>query len=255
MRETRPVETTITSVENAVRVARDQRINWGVQPWWRGHEDAAWDLRPTIFRKSWGHRAEQNMLAHFLLSAPSREVRLPSRDDEAGWLFLARHHGLPTRLLDWTEAPLTALFFAVGSPEQPLERDATLWALNPHSLNERLMGKRGVFLPERQFVGPIIRRAWSGEDADGDKVVAVWPYEVDLRMLLQLSRFTIHDSNRPLEELVGDSTILVRYVIPGGARQSIGADLETLGFRESSLFPDLRTLARYISGLTYPRVE
>jgi hypothetical protein len=188
------------------------------------------------------------MLANFMLGAPSRHDPLPDRDDAAGWLFLARHHGLPTRLLDWTEAPLIALFFAAYPPQKS---DAAIWALNSDRINQLLMGRPGIFLPERNVVGPIFQRAFSGGQADTDQVAAVMPFEVDVRMLLQLSRFTVHDSSRPLEDLVTDDLVLRKYVIPAEAQLKISAELETLGFRRPSLFPDLRTLAEYLSELHY----
>ncbi len=189
------------------------------------------------------------MLGLFMTAAPSRQETLPDRSDFA-WLFLARHHGLPTRILDWTQAALTALYFAVVPPD---EMPGALWILNPDRLNRRFSGRSGIFLPTASEIAPIFRRAFSGDKPAGNQVAAVWPMEVDLRMLLQQSRFTVHDTGKPLEGLVDDSNILRKYVIPAGAKLQIGAERESLGFRRSSLFPDLTTLAAEISELRFKK--
>ena len=61
-----------------------------------------------------------------------RHEPTPLGHDLPGWLFLAQHHGLPTRLLDWTESPLVAAFFAVLAD---FEHDGALWALQPFRLH------------------------------------------------------------------------------------------------------------------------
>jgi hypothetical protein len=239
----------IKSVADVVRVAVACRRTFDVQPWWRGHADSSWSLQPSVFRKDYGHRAEANMLAQFMLAAPIRHAPLPASDDAVGWLSLARHHGLPTRLLDWTEAPVTATFFAAYPPDGA---DGALWALNPYLLNDRLMGEAGVYLPARTTrAGDLFSKALRGDSLSKSQVAAVQPVEKDLRMLLQMSRFTVHDTDAALEKLVSDDAVLRNYVIPKDAKPQIAMELESLGVRKPSLFPDLETLATFLGDLRY----
>ena len=73
------------------------------------------------------------------MKAPSLGLGvIPPRDHSDQWLFLARHVGLPTRLLEWTEGLLVALLFALynSRAESRQARDgATVWMLDPVELN------------------------------------------------------------------------------------------------------------------------
>ena len=111
---------------------------------WRGHGDAEWLLIPHVFRTDPEHPEvpkydECALIGNFQVRAPTRShTKTPEPDDYFGWLFLAQHYGLPTRLLDWTENPLVALYFAVLEQEEA--SDGCIWALWPRQLNATFGG-------------------------------------------------------------------------------------------------------------------
>ncbi len=89
------------------------------------------ETNPEQIRLGFNHK-EVNLNARFRLTAKTRRGEVPSNSDPLGWLFLMQHYRLPTRLLDWSQSPLVALYFALGKPD---DRDAVLWALSPTQLN------------------------------------------------------------------------------------------------------------------------
>ena len=101
----------------------------------RGQSNADWPLTPklgrTTFRKRFGVSlpdVETKLLAEFERQAVPH---LSTRSIQNSWdrLALAQHHGLPTRLLDWSTSPLVALWFAVEKPAAT-GAVAALWAYN-----------------------------------------------------------------------------------------------------------------------------
>ncbi|MGE5416734.1 MAG: FRG domain-containing protein [Acidobacteriota bacterium] len=104
------------------------------RPWFRGASNEKWAPLPTIFRPVNRKRRldEFQMATVFRNRAPSFGTT-PHRNDVHEWLYLMRHHGLPTRLLDWTEGALIALFFAVN--ESSSDDDPAVWMIHPIELN------------------------------------------------------------------------------------------------------------------------
>ncbi len=233
---------TITGVRDAITAVEEVAAHFKDPAWWRGHSSAAWTLLPKVYRPPTGGRPhrEQNLILHFQAQASTRRANCPDRGDYAAWLFLAQHYGLETRLLDWTSSALTALFFVVRKPENDAESGA-LWALHPARLNAAQ--RFSPMLPVPESVPDFFKAAFEGGTPTGH-IIAVATHEVDIRMMVQLSSFTIHDTDKPLEAIVADpSPFLRKYTIPPTAKPLIRDRLRLLAIESSNLFPDLEHLA------------
>ncbi|NOU20106.1 MAG: FRG domain-containing protein [Bacteroidales bacterium] len=120
--------------------------------WFRGQPRCCFNLEPTLFRekvykelvcrdrikntncidgiRTLSYYTETSMLKHFMLRSNIDYLKIDSTLD---WLCLMQHHGIPTRLLDWTESILIALYFAVREKN---ECDGYIFALNGARLNK-----------------------------------------------------------------------------------------------------------------------
>ena len=233
----------ISDIRDVIGAAEDAGRAFKGAPWWRGHGQADWPLLPKVRRPPKGRpNREQNLVLHFQAQAGTRYVKCPDRSDYVAWLFLMQHYGLATRLLDWTWSILTALFFAVTEKQYDTKPGA-LWALYGAGLN----GAQGLVpmlpVPEDGDVLPLFEAAFE-DRADTGKVLAIATHEVDLRMLIQRSAFTVHDSDTPLETLLSDhGAFLRKYDIAPTAKQRLRIQLEHLAIDTAMLFPDLDHLA------------
>jgi hypothetical protein len=239
-----------------------QEKTWG--PWFRGQTDANWDLVPSIYRllQSGGPlglnaRALEDELRHeFLYRAPTfADVRPQTK---WGWYFLMQHSLAPTRLLDWTEGSLLALYFAVR--DNLGETDAAVWALDPWWLNKKALGSSQVFSPEatlglsEENIGSYDR--WLPDiyanRLDLPKLpVAAYPAYSARRISTQRSCFTVHGSEvliftRLLRER---GACLRKIVIKSSATKKIRQELLTCGVDEVAIYPDLDGLGRYLTSV------
>ena len=228
------------------------------QYWYRGVSNANYELKPKLYRKS-GFEAvrkyprskpnEDEIRRGFKTSALQlmAEPRIP--DDEKGWYFLMQHYGAPTRLLDWTDGALLALYFAVRELRKP--RDAAVWVLDPSWLNDKAFEEEensyvsGVMLPEWKETDPWFPKPFE-ELLHPERPLALDPPHVARRVSVQRSHFTIHGTDRNgLDRLAREKGAkLVKITIAQDGIANILNDLETAGIVETTIFPDLEGLSR-----------
>jgi FRG domain len=205
------------------------------------------DVLPSVFRKNlfrdgWTEEKERDLTLRFLMRAPMRHPKWVN-EDYPHCLAIMRHHGLNTRLLDWTESPLIALFFAVqeGCAD---DDNAAIWAFCPAELNRIEFGRPTLLSPYTEpEVEALFKTPFKPVPSPPSKVAAVVLREVDIRMSVQLSGFTVHGGPKPLN-CRPDSVFFMRQLqIPNSAKPELRTQLHLLGVRESNLFPDLDHLA------------
>jgi hypothetical protein len=223
----------------------------GEMPWWRGHARSEWKLHPSLHHKNLAAN-ESNMAGRFSSHARVRHSSLHAPNDAAAKVFLMQHYGLPTRLLDWTESPLVALYFAVESMSHD-DADATIWALAPTSLNETEAGTRHTFAIGNSTVATLFREVWQkpNNGQPEQQCLAINAEHIDVRQMVQSSVFTIHGRATPLQDFDGAERFLFSITIPACAKPGFRQACDLLHVNELYLFPDLEHLAMNIQRMSF----
>ena len=185
------------------------------------------------------------------MKAKARYTNCPNREDLFSWLFLMQHYRLPTRLLDWTESPLVALFFAVEN-EKADDKNAVIWALQPSILNSTQVKEKKILLSGSIDAKPIVSEAFNITSHNPNRrIVAVNPEQADIRQLIQQSEFTVHGSPMPMENLNESDMFLGKILIPSNAKVAFRQLLTIFGISRSYLFPDLENLSAELASLDF----
>jgi hypothetical protein len=222
-----------------------EQVNRECQGEWffRGHRDeASQRLTPSIGRQfsyvgrtvTFTPQQELSLLQRFRRHAYKHYNRVLTEWEA---LFLARHHELPVRLLDWSTNPVVALYFACTYERTDSVQTGAVWAIKRrdsciHTLN--------VF---EEGLSPLCIKG----------VKLVYPFYPTPRLTEQSGIFTLHEdpwsdldslANRPYRDSELDIERLRKWIVPPDRKQGIIQELERLAINTRSLFPDLDGLAR-----------
>jgi hypothetical protein len=163
-------------------------------------------------------------------------------------LFLMQHHGVPTRLLDWTESFATAFYFALDKATSDVDiSDVDIWMLDPYSLNSEQANTKFIIDVESHFEAEYFDMFIKPRDDVRPPVgtaLAIYPRRQIARLASQHGLFTLHLDKNPLEDL--EKPWLTRFRLSAPAVSEANRFLKVMGVNDFSLFPDLDGLSRFL---------
>jgi hypothetical protein len=227
----------------------------------RGMSEAAHDLRSSLFRL--GGPAAGALEAPILRAFRKYAYREALSDFTPWhWLALGQHHGLSTRLLDWTYSPLVATHFATA-PAANLDRDGVIWSIDYGRTNELLPPSLGRILEEEGsevFTAEALGRA-AGSLAQFDALadepfVAFFePPSLDERIVNQYALFSLlSDPTMALDAWLDDHPdVCRRIIIPAELKMEVRDKLDQANITERVLYPGLDGLSRWLNRYYSPR--
>jgi len=255
----------VQSLEAYISLVEQIRADHEGDLWYRGCGKVSYELKPSLYRHKQSNaiedfiKLEKDLIARF----QQRSIPFHSRavTDDWQWLFLMQHYGVPTRLLDWSESPLMALFFAVTLSRHTLNTqgrpvftgDACIWVLHPAQWNKRAVGLRS-------FPGSVLITE------DPNATAYKPPGEVNRMNAFPIALYGAHNSQRivaqrgvfvcfgrdtrPMEVCYErerfPSECLMKVTVEKAKLPHMYEALPRHGITDSVVFPDLDGLAREI---------
>lgn len=222
---------------------------------YRGDRDTRWPLLTSLDKLGGATTPhskadlEEHILRNFIRYSRPYFVHPPVNEWEV--LIAAQHHGLPTRLLDWTYSPLVAAHFATVGGDQSSDR--VVWRLDWKSVHrsfelpelalliqdlEGILGDERPLTPWRLFAGRRDIREFA---------CMLEPPSLNARIVAQSSTFTLcSDKHQSFDRFLESHNLgpaLTKFVIPAKETARFRDQLDLVSVDERRLFPDLDGVA------------
>ncbi|MBN1326704.1 MAG: FRG domain-containing protein [Candidatus Cloacimonetes bacterium] len=229
----------------------------------RGLSDEKFKLETTLMRLGGDYsRLEHHLLRNFSKYAHQDVVE---KDSIWHWLSVAQHHGLPTRLLDWTYSPLVAMHFATENVDK-YDMDGVIWAVDylkiheklPERLKKELNTEGANVFTVKMLLNHVETFADLSELAcEGDFFLFMEPPSIDDRFINQFAFFSL--SSQPslaLDDWLNDMKDCWRkIIIPAELKWEIRDKLDQANITERVLFPGLDGLSSWLKRQYCPRTR
>ena len=218
---------------------------------YRGNSDAFAPLTSGLVRLAGDVELERQLMRAFRKYA--RQDAVP-HDTDWDWLALGQHHGLPTRLLDWTYSPYVALHFATHNTLK-YDRDGIVWTVDYVRAHEQLpprlrdaLADEGAQVFTTELLAEVAPGLRDLDDEGREFVLFVEPPSFDARIVNQYALFCVMS---PVDLQLEDWS--TRIVIPAALKWEIRDKLDQANVTERVLFPGLDGISRWLARYYAPR--
>jgi hypothetical protein len=240
----------------------------------RGMTRWSWSMKTSLMRLGGEYQSlEKHLLRNFRKYAHRDVVE---RDSFWHWLAVAQHHGLPTRLLDWTYSPFVAMHFATDSLAE-MREDGVIWCADLRKAHESLPAvladqieqegsyvftidmlaalerRRDDYTPlvaDDERAGKRLRDLRDFDDlADKPFALFIEPPSIDDRIVNQFALFSaISCPSMTMDDwLAGHPGIYKRVLIPSKIKWEIRDKLDQANINERVIYPGLDGLSRWLA--------
>ncbi len=210
---------------------------------WRGQRDSAWALESSLYRLMRDKkRANKNSiakahLAKFKMAARGRRGANPDKIvDDNEWWALGQHQGLATPLLDWTESPFVALYFAFEKSDAPISKRRSVWSLGNVTTKNNALKSALAEAQNNKLVGE------SYLTLDRFRPTL----DENARLVAQAGLFTRGPLGVTVDDWVktyyadqNDGAMLLKITIPDDGRHDCLKTLNKMNINHLTLFPDI----------------
>lgn len=259
--------------------------NYFEELWFRGQPDASYRLVPaglrnlkevinargyTVKEGEYGSSSYGGIMAGPRIDCMFEEFKRKAQplldykaNNDFEWLFIAQHYGIQTRLLDWSNSPLIALYFATRgefkctkSTEEEMEAfnqdelsgdGCAVFVIDPAEINETFVDKRKIidvikdYAEWKPYLNPMNNGAFTYTP------ICIKGYHIDKRIQSQKGNFTLHGSNIwAIDYYTVIEQKIHKIFIPNSCVYLIRKQLKDMGITNYFVFPDLNNLCRDI---------